>query len=142
MLMSGGLVHEVREVGAGEARRAACQHLEVDLGCDGLALGVDLEDAEPTTQVGPVHDDLAVETARTQECRVEDVGPVSGRDHDDVVLDVEAVHLDEQLVQRLFALVVTATETGTAVPSHGVDLVHEDDAGTCGLRLFEQVADA
>jgi hypothetical protein len=42
-------------------------------------------------------------------------GPVGGRDQDDVVLHLEAVHLDEQLVERLLALVVTAAEAGAAV---------------------------
>ena len=40
---------------------------------------------------------------------------------------VEAVHLDEQLVERLLALVVAAAEAGAAVAADGVDLVDEDD---------------
>ena len=59
---------------------------------------------------------------------------------DDVVLHLEAVHLDEELVQRLLALVVAAAETRAAVPTDGVDLVHEDDAGGGLLRLLEEVA--
>ena len=55
---------------------------------------------------------------------------------------VEAVHLDEQLVERLLALVVTAAEPGAAVTADGVDLVDEDDRGRRGLRLLEEVADA
>ena len=69
-------------------------------------------------------------------------GPVRGGDQDDVVLHLEAVHLDEQLVQRLLALVVPAAEPGTAVAADGVDLVHEDDAGRVLLRLLEQVTHA
>src|SRR4051794_12324189 len=82
----------------------------------------------------------AVEAARAQERRVEDVGPVGGGDQDDVVLHLEAVHLDEQLVERLLALVVTAAQSGAAVAADGVDLVHEDDAGRVLLGLLEQVA--
>ena len=77
-----------------------------------------------------------------QQRRVEDVRPVRGGDQDDVVLHLEAVHLDQQLVQRLLALVVTAAEAGAAVAADGVDLVHEDDAGRVLLGLLEQVADA
>jgi hypothetical protein len=90
---------------------------------------VDLEDLRAADAVGPVDDDLAVEAARAQQRRVEDVGPVGGGDQDDVVLHLEAVHLDEQLVERLLALVVAAAEAGAAVAADGVDLVHEDDAG-------------
>ncbi len=137
-----GLVHQVGEVGAGEARRPAGEDLELDVVGERLAPGVDLEDAEAALEVGPVDDDLTVEATRAQQRRVEDVGPVGGRDQDDVVLDVEAVHLDQQLVERLLALVVAAAETGAALTADRVDLVHEDDAGSSRLGLLEQVAHA
>ena len=54
--------------------------------------------------------------------------------------DLEAVHLDQQLVERLLALVVAAAEAGTTMPADGVDLVDEDDAGGVLLALLEQVA--
>ena len=38
--------------------------------------------------------------------RVEDVRPVRRRNHDDAVVRREAVHFDQQLVQRLLALLV------------------------------------
>ena len=92
--------------------------------------------------VGTVDGDLAVEATRAQQGGVEDVRPVGGGDHDDAALDVEAVHLDQHLVEGLLALVVTATEPGAAVPADGVDLVDEDDRRGVGLGLLEQVADA
>ena len=101
-----------------------------------------LEDLAPALAVGPVDDDLPVEAARAQQRRVEDVGPVRGRDEDDVVLQLEPVHLDEELVERLLALVVTAAEAGAAMAADGVDLVDEDDARARLLRLLEEVAHA
>ena len=136
------LVDEVGEVGAGEARRLAGERREVDLLRDRLALGVHLEDLLAAGAVGAVDHDLAVEAARAQQRGIEDVGPVGGRDQDDVVLQLEPVHLDEELVQRLLALVVAAAQAGAAMAADGVDLVHEDDAGRVLLGLLEQVADA
>ncbi len=136
------LVDEVREVGAGEARRPGGERVEVDLGRERLALRVHLEDLAAAVAVGPVDDDLPVEAAGAKQRRVEDVGPVRGGDQDDVVLHLEAVHLDEELVQRLLALVVAAAEAGAAMAADGVDLVHEDDAGVRLLGLLEEVADA
>ena len=109
---------------------------------DRLALRVHLEDLAAAVAVGAVDDDLAVEAPGPQERRVEDVGAVGGGDEDDVVLHLEAVHLDEELVQRLLALVVAAAEAGAAVAADGVDLVHEDDAGAGLLGLLEEVAHA
>src|SRR5207248_8447675 len=57
-------------------------------------------------------------------------------------LAVEAVHLDQDLVERLLALVVAAADPDAAAPPDRVDLVDEDDAGRLLARLGEQVADA
>ena len=103
---------------------------------------VDLQDLLAAAQVRPVDDDAAVEAAGAQERRIEDVGPVRGGDEDDALVGLEAVHLDEQRVQRLLALVVPAAEARAAVAADGVDLVDEDDAGRVLLALLEQVADA
>src|SRR4029453_189604 len=49
---------------------------------------------------------LPVEAARAQQRRGEHVGPVGRRDQDHAAAHVEAVHLDQQLVEGLLALVV------------------------------------
>ena len=53
----------------------------------------------------------------------------------------EAVHLDEQLVERLLALFV-AERVAAAVAADGVELVDEDDARLVAARLAEQLAHA
>ena len=137
-----GLVDQVRQVGAGEARRLAGERVDVDDLGQRLAARVDLEDLRAALAVRAVDGDLAVEAAGAQQGGIEDVGPVGGRDHDDVVLGLEAVHLDQELVERLLALVVAAAEAGAAMAADGVDLVHEDDAGRVLLGLLEEVAHA
>ena len=122
--------------------RLARDAFDVDALVERLALGVDAEDLGPAAHVGPVEDDLAVEAARAQERRVEDVRPVGGGDDDHVRVRVEAVHLDEDLVEGLLALVVAAAEAGAALAADRVDLVDEDDARRVALGLVEQVADA
>ena len=135
-----GLVDEVGEVCAREAGRAGRERVELDLLVQRLALRVHLEDLPAADAVGPVDHDLAVEAAGAQQRRVEDVGPVRGRDQDDVVLQLEPVHLDEELVQGLLALVVPAAEAGAAMAADRVDLVHEHDARRRLLRLLEEVS--
>ena len=88
------------------------------------------------------HHDLAVEAARAQQRRVQHVGPVGRGDQDDAFVALEAVHLDQHLVQRLLAFVVAAAEAGAAMPADRVDFVDEDDAGGVLLALLEHVAHA
>ena len=86
----------------------AASSLEIDVGRERNLARVDLQDLDAALVVGWVHHDLPVEPARPQQRRIEDVGPVGGRQHDDALVTGEAVHLGEDLVQRLLALVVAA----------------------------------
>ena len=137
-----GLVDDVGQIGAGHTDGALGQTFEVGVLRDRLALRVHPQDRAATGQVGVADRDLPVEPARTQQRGVEDVGPVGGRDQDDALPLAEAVHLDQELVEGLLALVVTAAEAGTALAADRVDLVDEDDARTVLLGLLEQVAHA
>ena len=101
---------------------------------------MDLKDCGTPLGVRHIHHDLAVEAARAQERRVEHVGTVGRRDEDHAAVGVESVHLDQQLVQSLLALVVPATEAGAALPSHRVDLVDEDQAGAMRLGGVKQIS--
>ena len=97
---------------------------------------------QPALHVRAVEDDLAVETAGPQERRVEHVGAVGGRDDDDVRVRVEAVHLDEDLVEGLLALVVASRRGRRRA---GVRPRRSRRRRRCrgvALGLVEQVADA
>ena len=77
-----GLVDHVGQVGAREPRRPRGDHVQVHVRAERHAAGVHLEDVLAAPEVGPVHDDLAVEPPRPHERRVEHVVAV-GRGHDD-----------------------------------------------------------
>ena len=136
------LVDEVREVCAGHAGCASRERHDVDVWRDGLVAHVHTQDAFASTQVGKVHNDLAVEPAGPQQRRVEHVGTVGGGNEDDALVRFKSVHLNEELVERLLSLVVSAAKARTAMTTHRVDLVDEDDARRVRLALLEQVADA
>jgi hypothetical protein len=67
-------VDEVHQVGAGEARGAACDGLEVDIRRQRHLADVDLEDLLAADDVRVRHHHLAVETARAQQRGIEHVG--------------------------------------------------------------------
>ena len=86
--------------------------------------------------------DLAVETARAQQGSVQDVRTVRGRHDDHAEIGLEAVHLDQHLVERLFAFIVATAEAGTALAADRIDFVDEDDAGRVLLGVLEHVTHA
>ena len=86
---------------------------------------------------------LAVETSGAQQCFVQYIHTVGCGENDDTAVGTETVHFGQQLVQCVFAFIVTAHSgrfgTGT---SHCIDFVDEYDAGSFFFGLAEQVADA
>ncbi len=103
---------------------------------------MDFQDLLAAADVRVGHHDLAVEAARPQQGGIEHVGTVGGGDQDHAFVGLEAVHLDQQLVERLLALVVAAAEARAAMTADCVDFVDEHDAGRVLLGLFEHVANA
>ena len=93
-------------------------------------------------QIGQLNGDSAVETTRTQQRLVQNLRAVGRRQNDDALARVKAVHLGEQLVERLLALVVAAHARVVAALADGIDFVDEDDARRFLARLLEQVAHA
>ena len=55
---------------------------------------------------------------------------------------IKAIHLDEQGVEGLLALIIPAAQASPALTTDGVDFVNEDDAGSELAGLFKRVADA
>src|SRR5687767_14236482 len=100
-----------------------------------------LQNVEAAPQVGRFDGDLAIKPTRAQQRGIEYVWPVGGGDQDHAATYVEAIHLDEQLVEGLLAFIVAAAHSGATVPADGIDLIDEDDGGRVLLRLLEQIAD-
>ena len=69
---------------------------------------MNLEDRLAAADVGAIDDDRAVETARTHKGGIERFGAIGRRHDDDAVIGIESIHLDEELVERLFAFIVAA----------------------------------
>mmetsp|Transcript_11410 Transcript_11410/g.38914 ORF Transcript_11410/g.38914 Transcript_11410/m.38914 type:complete len:440 (+) Transcript_11410:277-1596(+) len=141
----GRLVEQVGEARAAHAGGARSDSIELHVRSERLVTRVHLEDGQAALAVGEVHGHAAVEAARAEERRVEHVGTVGGRDDHDARVLLEAVHLSQDLVERLLALVVAAKLAAAragALPADGVDLVDEDDARSVLLRLREDVAHA
>ncbi len=101
---------------------------------------VHLQDSFAPLDVRSWHDNAADRTARAEQRGIQYVGPIGCGDENDAFVGLEAVHFDQQLVQRLFAFVMAATEAGAAMTPDGVDFVDEDDAGRLLLALNEQIA--
>src|SRR5205823_8624034 len=87
-----------------------------------------------------VNGDLSIKAAGAEQRWVENIGAVGRGDDDDAFLRIEPVHFDEQRVERLLALIVSAADTVAAMTADRVDFVDENNAGRGFLALLEHVA--
>src|SRR5882672_11819226 len=101
---------------------------------------MDLQDLDSPLLIGPIDENLAIETPGAQQRRIEDLRPVGGTEDDDSGRRVEAVHLHEKLIQGLLLFVVPADGISTARAAERVQLVDEDDGRRLGASLLEQIA--
>ena len=101
-----------------------------------------LQDLLASLDIRQTHIDLTVKAAGTQQRLVQNISTVGGRHDDDAIVGLKAVHLHQQLVQGLLALIVTAAQTCAALTTHSIDLINKDDAGHGLFGLVEQIAHA
>ena len=138
----GRFVHQVGKISAGKARCAAGDHRKLYVIGQRDLFDVNLENAHAPVDIGPRHHHAAVKASGPQQRRVQHVRAVGGRHQDDPFIRFKPVHLDQQLVQGLLALVVPAAKPCSAMPADGVNFINEDDARGVFLALIEQVAHA
>ena len=102
---------------------------------------MDFEDFFSIFEGGEIDRHLAIESTRPQECLIEDIGTI-GRCHDDHIgIVIESVHLCENLIERLFAFIVTASDTRGSLLSDGIDLIDEYDRRCTLTSILEEITD-
>ena len=93
-----GLVDKVGKVGAHAAGGGQRYLLQIDVLGQLDVPGMDLKGGQTARQIGTVHGDAPVEAAGAQQGLVQHLRAVGGRQKDDALGGVKAVHLGQQLV--------------------------------------------
>jgi len=119
---------------------SAGDHLQIDLRGKLHIFSVNAQDGLAPGNVRPVNQHVPVKPSRAQQRRVQRLRPVGGRQDHHTAAVIKAVHLHQQLIQGLFALIVPAGDAGISHLADGIKLVDEYDAGGLGPRLTEKIA--
>ncbi len=134
----GAFVDDVGQLRARSAGSGPRNHIPIYTGLRFDIPGVYLEDGFPALQIRQLHRNASVEAAGPQQRRIQGFWSVGGGQDDDAPAAVKAVHLAEQLIQRLFPLVVAAY--GVIPPlADGVNLVDEYNTGRFFLGLLKKI---
>ena len=139
------LIHQVGQVGTGETAGGLGDAVQINSFSKLHLLRIDLKNGLAAREVGPIHQNLTIETTGTQQSSIENFGLVGRREHDHrLVLGGESIHLREQLIECLLAFIVPSNNThgaGTTF-SDGIEFVNENDAGSFFLGFLEQITNA
>ena len=133
-------IQKILEVCARKSYGGARNDIQIDIRGQWFSLGMDLQDRLAALEIRIANRDLTVKPAGAQQRRVEDIRAVRRRNNDDALICAEAVHLNQQLVQRLLALIMPAAHAGAAMTADRVDLIDEDDRRRILFGLFKQIA--
>ena len=122
-----GFIDKIRQIGAGKSRSSFGDSAKIDAFLQRLVRRVNLQNLLAVVNVRLVKHDAPVKTSGPEKRRIQNIGAVGCRHDDKLLVGFKAVHLHQNLVEGLFALVVAATHPGAAVAADGVNLVNKDD---------------
>src|SRR4051812_4960754 len=98
------------------------------------------QDAFAPFHIGTVDHHAAIKAARAQQRRIEHIGTVGGGHQNNTIIRLKAVHLYQQLIERLLTFIVAAAQASAAMTAYCVDLVDEDNAGRILLALLKKIS--
>ena len=67
-----------------------------------------LKDSLTLIHIGRIDHYAPVKTTGTEQCRIKDIDTVRGSDDYDVRINIESVHLHEDLIERLLTFILSA----------------------------------
>src|SRR6185503_3557533 len=98
---------------------------------------MDFENFSTAAQVRSIHHDLPVKPTRSKQGRVQHIRPVGGCNQNDSFCCIKPIHLNQQLIEGLFAFVMSATQPCATKPADGIDFVDKDNTGSVLFPLLE-----
>src|SRR6266702_907702 len=134
-------VDEIGDVGANHPRGGTGDGNQVHIFCQRNIVRVNLENGQAPIPVGTLDCHTPVEAAGAQERFVQPVRSIRGSNHHHGLARLKAVHLHQQLVQGLVAL-VAAIDADPTLTTYSINFIEEDDAGRGFLVLIEEITHA
>ena len=135
------LITYVSDVGTREARCLTRQQIHIHRLIQLEWLQVNTEYLLALIQVGEVYMYLTVKASCTQQCLIKNIHTVCCCQDNDTRVGTEAIHLCEQLVERILTLIIATHRWVLATrTTYGVNLINKDDTGSLLLSLAEEVA--
>src|SRR5262249_49471858 len=106
----GGFVDEIRQIGPDEAGGEAGNIFQIHRTVELHILDVNFENRLTTDNIGAIDEHMTIEAAGAEQGGLACCGRSRGRQHKYATIGTEAVQFDEEGLERLLALVMTADD--------------------------------
>ena len=100
-----------------------------------------LQNLLPPLHIGQVNVDFAVKPSGAQKSGIKNIFPIGRCDNDHPLSRIDPIHFDQECIEGLLPLVVTAPQTVPPTPADGINFVDKDQAGRGLLPLLKHVPD-
>ena len=135
-------IDKICKISTRKSRCAFCKHVEINIRRKWHFASMHFQNSFATTNIRAINHYLTIKSARTKQCRVKHIRAICCRHNDYAAILLKAIHFDKKLIKRLFALIVSAAQTGTAMTTDCVYLINKDDTWRAFLCVFEQITNA
>ncbi len=135
-------VHEIGEVRPTESGSSARDDFQMDILTERHLRRMNFENLRASFDIRQINRHLTIETPRTQESGIQYIRPICSRDDDHSLVRLKSVHLHQELIQRLFTLVMSTAETRPAMASNRINLIYKGDARRTLFSLRKEVSNS
>ena len=99
-----------------------------------------LKDRLTSCQIRQFYGNTSVKSSGTKKCRIKGLRPVGSCQNDNTLRTVKAIHLRQELVQRLLSFIISSHPAGITLFTDGINLVNKYDAGCFFICLLKQIS--
>src|SRR3989344_5047433 len=132
-------VHEIFEISSRKTGSSLGNMAQTNTRFKRLPFCMNLENCLALFDIRKIQNNSPVKPARAQERRVENIGTIGRRYDNDLISRLKTVHLNENLIERLLALVMPAAKTGTAMAPDCIDLIYKNNRRSGFLGRAKQI---
>jgi hypothetical protein len=68
---------------------------------------------------------MSIKATRAEEGWVKNIGAIGGSHDDNVGIGIEAVHLCQNLIERLLSLIVSTAQASTTVSTYSINFINK-----------------
>ena len=133
-------IEKIAELSTRESYRDTSNLIPVHIGIKWLPLSMDFEDLLAIFESRETDRDSTIESSWTQECLIEDIRAIGRCHDDDIGIIIESIHLREDLIERLFTLIMATTDTRASLLSDSIDLIDKYDRRRFLTSLLKEVS--